>query len=140
MENEGCLVTEYTVKILFADTDAGGMMYFGQACRFVEASVHNWFKQNSFNFVGKSNLFWVVRELNTLYSNQVAYDEDILLTTCLKHVGRYSIQFDVVFFGKDHVQKIVAKVRMVPIDIITKEPMPIPNSIYNLKIKLGEMQ
>jgi acyl-CoA thioester hydrolase len=125
--------TSLKQRILFADTDAGGMMYFGQAARWVEAGMHEWFRTNDLSFLGRSdlNLFWVVRELRTLYSKPIVFDEEITILTRIRTIQRYSLNFDVEIMGNGGVRKLCSFVRLVPMDRTSQKTTFIPDEIFN---------
>ena len=118
-------------KILFADTDAGGMMYFGNVARFVEDGINSWFKKNSLSFLKRDdlNLFWVVRELKTLYSKTISYDEVLHIDICLEKVMRYTLFFKVLI-SVDNEKRTESIVRLIPMDKTTKSALPVLSEIY----------
>lgn len=118
-------------RILFADTDAGGMMYFGQAARWVEAGMHEWFRRNNLYFLERKdlNLFWVVRELRTLYSKPISFDELITITATIKSIQRYSLSFEIEVTANDE-KKLSSFVRLVPMEKTSKKTTFIPDEIF----------
>ena len=128
-------------RILFADTDAGGMMYFGNAARFVEAGINEWFRSNSLSFLKRSdlNLFWVVRELRTLYSKTIGYDETIDINVVLTRIMRFTLVFDIEI-SSNEIQKIKSQVRLVSMNKDSKQTIPIPDEIFKHAITINSLK
>lgn len=129
------LTTSCVRTILFADTDAGGMMYFGQVGRFVETGIHDWFKQNGISFLNKdeADFFWVIRELNVAYSKMIPFNEELKITTRLNHVGRYSIHFSIDFYGNHTDPSVSATAKLVPINLKSGNCVPLPEPLFALR-------
>lgn len=119
-------------RILFADTDAGGMMYFGQAARWIEAGIHDWFRQNNLTFLDRKdlNLFWVIREIRSLYSKPIFFDEEITISCKIRIVQRFSITFDINIIDTNGEKKISSFARLVPIDKTSQKTVKIPDELY----------
>lgn len=129
------LSTECSRTIIFADTDAGGMMYFGQAARFIETGIHDWFKKNNMKFINEAepDLFWVIRELNVIYSKMITFDEEVNIVTSLKHIGRYSLSFSVSFFGTSDIEKVTSTAKLIPINLRSGICSMLPDQLFQLR-------
>ena len=126
----------FETTVLFADTDAGGMVYFGSYARFVENAVRQWFDFNKHAYLGKKNNFWVVRRLNVLYSESFRYG-DLLEVNCdIDRIRRYSLDFKVNIRAKNRKTKnVAAMVTFALIDLATHKPLPMPHPIFSHSAK-----
>jgi acyl-CoA thioester hydrolase len=133
--------TECQQSIIFADTDAGGMMYFGNAARFIEIGINNWFKENNFSYIQKKelNIFFVVRELQVFYNSVIKYDETIKIKTTIKYIGRFYLKFYVEILGIDNIKKIQANVKFVGINKTIQNTIKIPEELFSYRNNINNL-
>ncbi|MBU3093579.1 acyl-CoA thioesterase [Clostridium sp. CF011] len=128
------LVNEITKRIYYAETDAGGIVYYGNLCNYIEMGCAEWirkFVKPLKEITSKYNLFFVMKEVNLTYKKPVTYDNEITIRTWIKKIKYFSVKFsteilvngEVCFSGEN---------KMIPIDINTKKPVKIPEEILSL--------
>lgn len=143
MNNKKIIITtECCREILFADTDAGGMMYFGQACRFIETGIKDWFKQNNLNYLSSQelNIFWVVRELKILYDETIKYNENIKISTSITYIGRFYLQFSLRIFDFNNQKKLQSNIKFVSINKFDKKTVPIPEDLFQNRFIINNLK
>jgi acyl-CoA thioester hydrolase len=123
-------------RIIFEDTDAGGVMYFGRACRWIEIGFNEWFRSKAMplpKIKETYSIFFIIQELNVKYHKTLHYDDEIVIKTVAKTARRYSIQFETKIFSKKNSELCVgATHKMVPVNFNTKKIEQIPNVLFCL--------
>ena len=131
---KSALVNEITKRIYYAETDAGGIVYYGNLCNYIEMGCAEWFRKFAKplkEITWKYSLFFVMKEVNLTYSKPVTYDNEITIRTLIKEIKYFSIKFstqilvngEICFSGEN---------KMIPMDINTKKPVKIPEDILSL--------
>ncbi|WES34698.1 thioesterase family protein [Ruminiclostridium papyrosolvens DSM 2782] len=133
-KEKNALVNEIVKRIYYAETDAGGIVYYGNLCSYIEMGCSEWFRKFAKplkEITSKYKLFFVMKEVNLIYLKPITYDNLITIRTCIKDIKYYSIKFyteisvngEVYYSGEN---------KMVPVDINTKSPVRIPEDILSL--------
>ncbi|MEK3793500.1 thioesterase family protein [Paenibacillus sp. FSL R7-0204] len=120
-------------RIYFKDTDAGGVVYFGNACEFIEAGCTEWFRTHALSLkeiLDQYQLFFVMKKVEIDFLHPVYYDECIEIRTSVKRIMHYWIDFHTEIWV-DQDKRYTAENRMVPVNLLTKAPAPIPEKIYS---------
>ena len=95
-------------RIYYAETDAGGIVYYANLCKYIEAGCSEWFRKFGIPFselTKEYGLFFVMKDVHLHYKIPIKYDEEIVC--------------------------YCAENTMVPVDIKTKKPMKIPDKLLN---------
>lgn len=123
---------KYSLRVYFEDTDAGGIVYYGNYLKFMERARSEWFLQQSIgmkSLMEEHQLVFVVSrtELNYLRSAKL---EDILeISTELTELKRVSAVFkQTVMRNGEVLCKGVTKVGCVNTE--TFRPSVIPPAVY----------
>lgn len=131
-------LNDITKRIYYAETDAGGIVYYGNLCKYIESGCAEWFRKYviSLNELTKKySLFFVMKEANLSYIKPVLYDEEITIRTKLKKLKYFSIQFmtEILVNGE---KRYSGQNKMVPVDIVTKNPVKIPDDVLAMFLNL----
>ena len=123
---------EYTNKtmkrVYFQETDAGGVVYFGNLSRFIEIGFCEWFRE----FVkpmkamhDENDIFIVVKNTEQSFIESLKYDNLICIKTTLVKAKNFSIQFKTEVVADEKLY-YTAITNLVPINYktgkITKMP------------------
>ncbi len=124
-------LNEITRRIYYAETDAGGIVYYGNLCKYIEIGCAEWFRKYTISLseiTKKYNLFFVMKEANLIYDKPVFYDEEITIRTNVNKMKYYSIQFrtEILVNGE---MRYHGQNKMVSVDIRTKRPTKIPDDV-----------
>ena len=118
-------------RIYYHDTDAGGIVYYGQyLCYLEEARTEFLEKRNlSVEEFKERGFFYVGRQCNVTYRSPARYGDTLLCEAKLKKMGASQLVFDqTVHDKKDERLIIEAEVSLV---CLNKEfrPTPIPDDL-----------
>lgn len=119
-------------RIYFKNTDAGGVVYFGNVCEFIEAGCTEWLRMHALSLkemLDQHQLFFVMKKVEIDFLHPVYYDESIEIRTSVKRIMHYWIDFHTEIRVNGET-RYVAGNRMVPVDLLTKKPAAIPEEIY----------
>jgi len=123
-------------RIYYHDTDAGGIVYYGQYLCYLEEARTEFLEKNvlSVEMFQKRGLFFVVRQCNVTYRSPARYNDTIICDAKLKKIGASQLIFDQKIHDKKDKRLIVeAEVSLVCLNKEFK-PTPIPE---DLKEKLA---
>jgi acyl-CoA thioester hydrolase len=126
------IYTNHTKKIVyFNETDAGGVVYFGNIGRYIEIGFSEWFREfaKPLKYFNKNyNIFFVVRESNLSFKKSLHYDDCIVIKTTLKKINYYSITFS-INICVNNTTHFLAETTLVPVNIDTKSIVKNPEEI-----------
>ncbi|HNT35087.1 MAG TPA: thioesterase family protein [bacterium] len=88
-------VNELTFRICYADTDAGGVVYYGNYLRFLEQGRTALLRQMGWKIeeLHRDGIIFPVHELNVLYKSPATLGEEIRVRTHLVEINRFSLRF-----------------------------------------------
>jgi acyl-CoA thioester hydrolase len=115
-------------RVYFQETDAGGVVYFGNLSRFIEIGFCEWFREfvKPMNAMHEENdIFMVVKNTEHNFIESLKYDDLICIKTTLVKAKNFSIQFktEVVVDEKIYYNAIT---NLVPINDKTGKISKIP--------------
>lgn len=136
MKNDICMIDkELSVniykRVYFAETDAGGIVYFGNLCKYLEMGCAEYLRKYAISMndlAKKYNIFLVMRDANLKYLKPIVYDEELEIVTKIKRIQYVSIQFITQIFVKGEL-RYSAENRMVSVDLKTKKPCKIAKEL-----------
>ena len=118
-------------RIYYHDTDAGGIVYYGQYLCYLEEARTEFLEKRGLSvelFKGRGYVF-VVRQCNVSYRSPARYDEIILCDAKLKKLGASQMIFDQTVHDKKDGRLIIeAEVSLVCLNMDFK-PTPIPDDL-----------
>jgi YbgC/YbaW family acyl-CoA thioester hydrolase len=129
MENIYANYSEKTVY--FSETDAGGVVYFGNIGKYIEIGFSEWFREFAKPlkyFNKKYNIFFVVKGSTQSFKKSLYYDDRIVIKTTLKKINYYSITFSTNICVND-TPHFLAETTLVPVNINTKSVVKNPEEI-----------
>lgn len=118
-------------RIYYHDTDAGGIVYYGQYLCYLEEARTEFLEQKGLSVKAfrKRGLFYVVRNCNITYKSPARYDETLICLAKLKKVTATQLVFDqTVQDSKDNRLIVEAEVSLVCLNSKFK-PTPIPDDL-----------
>ena len=118
-------------RIYYHDTDAGGIVYYGQYLCYLEEARTEFLEKRGLSvelFKGRGFVF-VVRQCNVSYRSPARYDDIILCDAKLKKLGASQMIFDQTVHDKKDGRLIIeAEVSLVCLNMDFK-PTPIPDDL-----------
>ena len=118
-------------RIYYHDTDAGGIVYYGQYLCYLEEARTEFLELRglSVQLFKDRGLFFVVRNCNITYKSPARYDETLICLAKLKKVTATQLVFDqTVNDQKDGRLIVEAEVSLVCLNSEFK-PTPIPDDL-----------
>jgi acyl-CoA thioester hydrolase len=118
-------------RIYYHDTDAGGIVYYGQyLCYLEEARTEFLDNRNvSVEIFKQRGLVFVVRQCNVTYRSPARYGDILLCDAKLKKMGASQLIFDQAIRDKKDGRLIIeAQVSLVCLNMEFK-PTPIPDDL-----------
>lgn len=88
-------------RIYYAETDAGGIVYYANLCKYIEAGCSEWFRKFGIPFselTKEYGLFFVMKDVHLHYKIPIKYDEEIVICTEIEKIKYFSIQFKTEVF------------------------------------------
>ena len=118
-------------RIYYHDTDAGGIVYYGQYLCYLEEARTEFLEQKglSVEIFKQRGLFFVVRNCNITYKSPAKYDQTLICLAKLKNITATQLVFDqTVHDRKDNRLIVEAEVSLVCLNMDFK-PTSIPEDL-----------
>ena len=118
-------------RIYYHDTDAGGIVYYGQYLCYLEEARTEFLEKRglSVELFKERGFLYVVRQCNISYRSPARYGETVLCDAKLKKLGASLLIFDQTVHDKKDVRLIVeAEVSLVCLSMDFK-PTAIPDDL-----------
>ena len=129
------VVSNYTNNtektIYFCETDAVGVVYFGNIGKYIEIGFSEWFREFAIPLkkINKDyGIFFVVRESNQSFKKSIYYDDRIKIKTNLEKISYYYLIFSTSIYVDNEI-RFLARTTLVPVDMNTKSIVKIPSEL-----------
>ena len=102
-------------KIYYYDTDAEGVVYYGNYMRFLEEARTAFIEDFGFNLkeLAQNGYLFAIKRQEIEYKSPIYYGEIIEIKTSVEEITPYRIRFYYEIFNKDNKKTTVAKTDMV---------------------------
>jgi acyl-CoA thioester hydrolase len=125
-------------RVYWEDTDAGGIVYYGNYLRFLERARTEWLRSLGFSqlkLAEEPGVLFAVVSLNIEYRRPAKLDDELVTTCEPALVGSASIRFAQRIFRSAQQTKesllVEASVRVACIDARTLRPKRLPDFLTN---------
>jgi acyl-CoA thioester hydrolase len=122
-------VFTWTVRVYYEDTDAGGIVYYGNYLKFYERARTEWLRSLGIHqqeLLSHESAAFVVRSASIDYLGAARLDDELTLRLSIQKLGRASVQFaQQAWRGETLLSSAVVKVGCV--DPATMRPRSIPD-------------
>lgn len=83
------------LRVRYAETDQMGVVYYGNYAQYLEQGRTEWLRELGFSYkwMEENNVLLPVRNLNINYKLPARYDDVISITTSLKNIPTFKIEF-----------------------------------------------
>ena len=124
--------TQY--RILYADTDMMGVVYYGNYGRLFEMGRTEMIRELGLPYIEleKKGIVMPVFSVESKYRNVLKYDELITIETTVKEVPLVRMEFFHKIYNEDGKLAHEAKVVLVFMDMKTGRPVRAPEALTNL--------
>lgn len=83
------------MRVDFADTDAGGILYYGRFSRYVDRAVFDYRRAAGVPLLGEPGHLFVVRSMGVDYHSSLRFDDDLEVFVRTSRVGTTSHSLDI---------------------------------------------
>ena len=126
-------------RVLYGDTDAGGVVYYANYLRWFESGRREIFRglEIDYNALDKRGIITPVVEAHCNYFHPARYDDVVVIETRISDVKEKSIKFDYKIFRKED-RKLLATGHTINVFVDKKKmkSMKIPDDLRK-NIKIG---
>jgi acyl-CoA thioester hydrolase len=129
MAGEMPLAFDWTVRVYYEDTDAGGIVFYANYLKFFERARTEWLRATG---VGQQELLdtdgaaFVVKSASLDYHAPARLDDVLTIRTTVEKLGRASVQFAQQAWKGD-VLLTSASVKVGCVDTATMRPRALPD-------------
>jgi acyl-CoA thioester hydrolase len=131
MANDMPTAFDWTVRIYYEDTDAGGIVFYANYLKFFERARTEWLRAVG---IGQQELLdaegaaFVVRNASVDYVAPARLDDEIKLTTTIQKLGRASVHFFQQAWRGEQLLT-TANVKVGCVDAKTMRPRSLPDAV-----------
>lgn len=124
-------VFDWTVRVYYEDTDAGGIVFYANYLKFFERARTEWLRACA---IGQQELrdecgaIFVVKAADIEYHAPARLDDVLKLTLSIEKLGRASVQFIQQAWCGDAVLAS-ARVKVGCVDAATMRPRALPDTV-----------
>ena len=123
----------YSIRIYYEDTDAGGVVYYANYLKFAERARTEFLRSLGFSqrqLATNENTLFVVHHANLQLIKPAFLDDEITITTAVTLKRSTSLEFTQVFYRAENIIS-KALVEVVAVNNSLK-PKRIPETLLNL--------
>jgi len=121
-------------RVLYADTDMMGVVYYGNYGRFYEMGRAEMIRGLGMPYIQleEAGIMMPIYSVEAKYRNVIRYDELITIETTVKTLPAARMEFYHRIFNEDGGLAHEAKVVLVFVDMNTSRPVRAPEQLVNL--------
>jgi acyl-CoA thioester hydrolase len=131
MANEMPTVFDWTVRVYYEDTDAGGIVFYANYLKFFERARTEWLRAAGIGqqeLLEQQGMAFVVKTASIDYVAPARLDDEIKLTTTIAKLGRASVQFLQQAWRGEQLLT-TASVKVGCVDAATMRPRSLPDEV-----------
>jgi acyl-CoA thioester hydrolase len=90
-------------RVIYGDTDQMGVVYYANYLRWFEIGRNEWLRQfgSAYTSIEQTGLRFPVTEVTCRYLRPARYDDQVIIETTLRSLGRASLKFDYKIHRQD---------------------------------------
>ena len=121
---------EIEILVRYSETDQMSFVYHGNYVKYFEIGRITWLKKLGISYkqMEKDGVMLPVIELKINFKQPASFDDKLILTTRLKSIPSYMIEFDLEIKRDDQIITI-GYTKLVFLNTKTNKPMRCPESI-----------
>ena len=131
MANKMPTVFNWTVRVYYEDTDAGGIVFYANYLKFFERARTEWLRAAGIgqqDLLAAQGIAFVVKNASVDYLAPARLDDEIRLTTTIQKLGRASVHFfQQAWRGEQLLTS--ANVKVGCVDAKSMRPSPLPDAV-----------
>ena len=121
--------TTTTLRVRYGETDKMGIVYYGNYATYLEQGRTEWLRDigSSYKWMEDNGIHLPVVELSVKYKAPARYDDVLTVTTTLKKIPTYSIEFTYEIHNQEGQLLITGETSLVFVNSITNKLQRAPN-------------
>jgi acyl-CoA thioester hydrolase len=121
----------FTVRVYYEDTDAGGIVYHANYLKFFERARTEWLRELGFKqtYFLQQKVGFVVRKVEMDNFASATLDEALLITSSIVSLKRASLVFKQQISNQHQTILCTAMVRVACVNLSLHKPCAIPQTI-----------
>ncbi len=125
--------TTTTLRVRYGETDKMGIVYYGNYATYLEQGRTEWLRDMGFSYkwMEDNGIHLPVVELNIKYKAPARYDDVLTITTCLKKIPTYRIDFIYKIHNQEGQLLITGETSLVFVNSITNKLQKAPDYLVN---------
>jgi acyl-CoA thioester hydrolase len=131
MAKEMPSVFDWTVRVYYEDTDAGGIVFYANYLKFFERARTEWLRAAGIGqqlLLDQEGIVFVVKNASIEYHAPARLDDEIRLSTSIEKLGRATVHFlQQAWRGEQLLSSASVKVGCV--DAATMRPHSLPDAV-----------
>jgi acyl-CoA thioester hydrolase len=124
-------VFDWTVRVYYEDTDAGGIVFYANYLKFFERARTEWLRAAGIGqqeLLDAEGMAFVVKNASIDYVAPARLDDEIKLTTTIQKLGRASVHFFQQAWRGEQLLT-TANVKVGCVDAKTMRPRSLPDAV-----------
>jgi acyl-CoA thioester hydrolase len=120
--------TTFSFRVRYGETDKMGVVYHGNYAQYLELGRTEWLREMGFSYkwMEANGVMLPVVNLSINYKQSARYDDELTVTTTLRKIPTYRIEFDYEIKNKDGSILVAAETTLVFINSKTNKLMKAP--------------
>ena len=121
--------TTTTLRVRYGETDKMGIVYYGNYATYLEQGRTEWLRDMGFSYkwMEDNGIHLPVVELNIKYKAPARYDDVLTITTSLKKIPTYRINFIYKIHNQEGQLLITGETSLVFVNSITNKLQKAPD-------------
>ncbi|WAV91908.1 tol-pal system-associated acyl-CoA thioesterase [Oxalobacter aliiformigenes] len=121
----------WPVRVYFEDTDAGGVVFYGNYLKFYERARTEWLRSLGIGqqfLKDEYGILFVVKNVSVEYKRSAVLDDHLQVTAEISGMRGASLEFDQAVWRGDTLLS-TARTKIVCVDRNRMRPVPIPEMV-----------
>lgn len=125
--------TTTTLRVRYGETDKMGIVYYGNYATYLEQGRTEWLRDMGFSYrwMEDNGIHLPVVELNIKYKAPARYDDVLTITTSLKKIPTYRIDFIYKIHNQEGQLLLTGETSLVFVNNITNKLQKAPDYLVN---------
>ncbi len=121
------------LRVRYGETDQMGVVYYGNYAQFLEQGRTEWLRELGFSYkwMEENDVLLPVTNLNIDFKHPARYDDIVSITTTLKKIPTFKIDFDYEIHNEAGQLLVTASTTLVFINGTTNKLMKAPDYLLN---------
>ena len=121
--------TTTTLRVRYGETDKMGIVYYGNYATYLEQGRTEWLRDIGFSYkwMEDNGVHLPVIELHVKYRAPAKYDDVLTVTTTLKKIPTYQIEFSYEIHNQEGQLLITGETSLVFVNSVTNKLQRAPN-------------